>query len=105
MLPFLLWTLCCCLLLAMGIYCFLSRKPVGFFANAKTFPVKDVTGYNRACGKLWIGYSLICLLCGLPLLMGQNSSLVLLSVVGIVFATLGLILTYVLVIEKKYRDK
>ena len=105
MTAFLLWTLCCCLLLGIGIYCFRSEKPVGFFANAKTFPVKDPKAYNRACGKLWIGYSLICILCGIPLLAAQNSPLILLTVLGIVFATLGMILTYVLVIEKKYRDK
>ena len=103
MLPFLLWTLCCCLLLAMGIYCFLSRKPVGFWANANPFSVTDVRGYNRACGFLWIGYSLLGMVTGLPLLSPQNSALVLLSTLGVVADTLMLILIYVLVIEKKYR--
>ena len=105
MIPFILWTLCCCLLLGIGIYCFRSKKPVGFFANARTFPVKDITGYNRACGKLWIGYSLISILCGLPLLSTENPILALVTVLGVVLATLGMILSYVLVIEKKYRDK
>ena len=105
MTAFILWMLCSCLLIGIGISCFLSKKPVGFWANAKAFPVKDQKGYNRACGKLWISYGLICILCGFPLLHGQNTPLVLFSVLGMVLATLGMMLIYVLVIEKKYREK
>ena len=105
MTAYLLWCLCFLLILGLGIFCFFSKKPVGFWANANTFPVADVKGYNRACGWLWILYSLIGILTGLPLLSPQNSALVLLSVLGVLLDTLGLILIYVLVIEKKYRAK
>ena len=102
---FILWCLCFSLTLLLGICCFFSKKPVGFFANAKTFPVKDVKGYNRACGFLWGFYSLVGILAGLPLLEAQNDTLVLLSVLGVMGVTLALILIYVLIIEKKYRAK
>ena len=100
---FILWCGCFALFFILGIYCFFAKKQVGFWANAKPFSVTDVRGYNRACGFLWIGYSLVGILTGLPLLSPQNSALVLLSILGVVADTLMLILIYVLVIEKKYR--
>lgn len=102
---FFIWCGCFALFLVLGIYCFFAKKPVGFWANAEAFPVTDVKGYNRACGWLWVGYSLIGILAGLPMLLNQNEALILLSVLGVVFDTLGLVLIYVLVIEKKYRAK
>ena len=102
---FILWCICFSLFLILGIFCFFSRKPVGFWANAKAFPVSDVKGYNRACGCLWIGYSLIGMLTGLPLLQEENTALILLTVLFAALDTLGLILLYVLVIERKYRTK
>ena len=105
MAAFLLWCLCSCLFLGFGIYCFFAKKAVGFWANARPFEVVDIRGYNRACGRLWIGYSLILAALGLPLLAGQNAAPVLLSVLGTVADTLGLILIYVLKIEPRYRKK
>ena len=104
-LAFSIWCGCFGLFAALGLFCFFSRKPVGFWANAKPFAVSDVRGYNRACGWLWLGYSLLGILTGLPLLQPQNSPLVLLSVLGVVADTLALVLLYVLVIERKYRAK
>ena len=102
---FIIWCGCFGLLLILGIFCFFAKKPVGFWANAQTFPVKDVKGYNRACGWLWIGYSLAGILTGLPLLSPQNSALILLSVLRVMLCTIALVLVYVLFIEKKYRAK
>ena len=102
---YLLWIACFVLLMGLGIFCFFARKPVGFWANAPAFPVTDVKAYNRACGWLWIGYSLLGMLTGLPLLSPRNSALILLSILGVVLDTLALVLIYVLVIEKKYRVK
>ena len=105
MTAFIIWTLCCCIFLGLGIYSLRAKKPVGFWANAKAFPVKDVKGYNRACGRLWIGYGLICMAAGIPLLFPEKVLIVLLSAGGMVIATLALMLIYTLVIEKKYREK
>ena len=59
MVPFLIWCLCFLLFFLLGIFCFFSKKQVGFFANAAPFPIEDVKGYNRACGFLWIFFSLL----------------------------------------------
>ena len=102
---FILWCACFSLFLILGIFCFCAKEPVGFWANADRFPVENAKGYNRACGILWIAYSLIGMLTGLPVLAEQNDGLVLLSVLGVMADTLGLILAYVLIIERKYRAK
>ena len=105
LLAFFIWCACFGIFLILGITCFFAKKAVGFWANAKAFPLENVKGYNRACGWLWIGYSLVGMLSGLPLLAGQNHPLVLLSVLAVVLDTLALMLIYVLVIEKKFRAK
>ena len=105
MAAFIIWCLVAAGFAELGVFCFFSKKPVGFWANAELFPVSDVRGYNRACGRLWIGFGLVFALLGTPLLAGQNDALILLSVVGAMGSILGLILIYVLVIEKKYRQK
>ena len=102
---FMLWCGCFFLLLLLGLSCFLRKKQVGFFANADPFPVSDVRGYNRACGICWIAYSLIGMVCGLPLLGEENPARILLMVLFTALDTLGLILLYVLVIEKKFQKK
>ena len=103
MAAFIIWCGCFALLFLLGLYCFFSKKQVSFWANAKPFSVTDVRGSNQACGFLWIGYSLVGILTGLPLLTPESTALVLLSTLGVVADTLMLILIYVLVIEKKYR--
>ena len=105
MTAFLIWCATAAVFCGLGIFCFFAKKPVSFYANVKPFPVSDVRGYNRACGWLWIGYSVGFALLGLPLLGCQNNALVLLSVVGAMIEVLALILIYILVIEKKYRKK
>lgn len=81
LLAFIIWGIVGVLFI-MGIYDFNSRKnkPSGFWANAQTAPIEDVTAYNRALGKLW-------------------------CVFGILFTLIGLPLLYVVAIEPKYRKK
>ncbi len=105
-LGFLIWTLCGALFLGIGVFAFFAKKPMGFWANAETFAVDDVKGYNRAVGKLWIFYGVVFILLGLPFLAGQNSPLiVLVSMPGVMAATIAVMCVYTLVIEKKYRRK
>ena len=54
-----------------------SKNPVGFWANTETIKVKDVKGYNRASGLLFIIYGIIFVILGIPLLEGQNTPYVL----------------------------
>ena len=70
---FIIWVICGCLLIGIGIYDMFSKKQANFWANIRPFQVKDVKGYNRATGLLFIGYGLVFILLGLPLLAGQNN--------------------------------
>ena len=107
LLGFIIWAVMGLLFVGLGIYGFLSKKevPFGFWANADVFPVEDVKGYNRAVGKPWCVYGVVFVLLGTPLLGGQNSALILLSVVGMMAEAIAAMVIYVTVIEKKYRKK
>ncbi len=105
MLAFILWALFGCFFIVLGIYTHNAKKAVGFWANAELFPVENIKAYNRAMEKLWYVYGTIFILLGLPLLDGQNSPLIFLSVVGVMIETIAVMAFYTLVIEKKYRRK
>ncbi len=104
MLAFVIWTVCGLFFLGLGIYSFKAKKPVGFWANAEIPPMKDLKGYNKAMGKFWCVYSVIFIPLGLPLLAGQNSAVVVISVLGIMFEMIGAMVVY-LHIEEKYKKK
>ena len=106
-LAFVIWSVVGLLFVGMGIYAFFSKKaqPMGFWANAKMFEVTDVRKYNAAMGKLFIGFGLVFIVLGLPLLSGQNSALIILSVFGVMAEAICMMAIYVLVIEKKYKKK
>lgn len=106
-LAFGIWCLISGLFILLGIYSFLSKKEVafGFWANAETFPVNDVKAYNRAMGKLWCVFGVVLAVLGLPLLKGQNTAFILLSVLGVMAEAIITMGVYTTVIEKKYRKK
>lgn len=105
MLAFMIWTLLGVIFVLYGIYAICSKKEVafGFWANAETFPVRDVKSYNRAVGKLWVVFGIVLVLLGLPLLDGQNSPYVIISILGIMLEAIAAMAVYVTVIERKYR--
>lgn len=104
---FVIWLLMSIAFVILGIYASVSKKEVafGFWANADTFPVKDVKAYNRAVGKLWIVFGIVFSVLGLPLLKGQNNPFIILSVLGIMIEAIAAMVIYTTVIEKKYRKK
>lgn len=92
--------------LIIGIRCFRSDKPSGFWANAEQFEVTDIRAYNNAMGKLWIVVALLFTALGLPLLTSANILVVILvSVVGTMLICIGIMIFYTTVIEAKYRKK
>lgn len=101
---FIIWAIIGCIMVGIGISAFFSKKAVGFWANVKPFPVKDVKKYNRATGKLFVLYGVILIVLGTPLLDGQNFPYIMFSVLGIMFATIAMMAIYSLVITKKYRE-
>lgn len=102
---FIIWTLCGCFMIGLGISAFFSKKAVVFWANIKTFPVNDIRAYNRATGKLFIIYGVIFIVLGVPLLSGQNTPYILLSVLGVMIETIAIMAIYSLSITKRYREK
>ena len=92
-------------IIGLGIKDMFSKNPVGFWANTETIKVKDVKGYNRASGLLFIIYGIIFVILGIPLLEGQNTPYVLLSVIGVMVETIVIMAAYSLVIVKKYEEK
>lgn len=107
LMAFLIWIIVGVLFIIMGIYCIKSRKakPFGFWANAEVAPVEDVKGYNRALGILWCVYGFLFTLIGLPLLDGQNSGMLIITMLGTMFISIGAMVAYVVGIEAKYRKK
>lgn len=104
-LGFILWALFGCFMIGLGIRAFFSKKAVGFWANSKMFPVNDIKGYNRATGKLFIAYGVVFIGLGVPLLGGQNTPYILLSVLGVMIETIAIMAIYNLSITKKYKEK
>ena len=104
---FIIWALMGVLFIAMGIYDISSKKakPFGFWANAEVASIEDVKGYNRALGILWCVYGVLFVLIGLPLLAGQNSGSIIISMLGTMFISIGAMVAYVVGIEPKYRKK
>lgn len=104
---FMAWAVFGAAFIVLGIYVRFSKKEkaFGFWANAKVAPVKDVAGYNRALGLLWCVFGTVFILLGLPLLIGgQNSPLVIISMLGSMFAVIAAMAVYELGIVKKYRE-
>lgn len=105
MLAFIIWAAVGVIILGIGIFSFFSKKPVGFWANAEMFDVEDYQKYNYAVGKLFCVFGIVFIVLGVPLLGGQNSSLVIISVLGVMVETILLMVIYTLGIERKYRKK
>ncbi len=105
MIGFIIWALFGCILIGLGINAFFSKKAVGFWANIKTFQVNNLRGYNRATGKLFIVYGAIFIVLGIPLLSGQNSPYILLSVLGVMIETIAIMAIYSLYITEKYKKR
>ena len=90
--------------LVIGIRCRRSEKPSGFWANAEQFEVTDVHAYNMAMSKMWFAAAILYTALGLPLLTPANILLVILiSIVGTMIVSIGLMIYFTTVIEPKYR--
>ena len=105
MIAFIIWSIVGCTIIAFGIYAFFSKKTMGFWANAPAAEVTDVKKYNAAVGKLFCGYGTIFILLGLPLLSEANGPWIILSILGVMVESIGLMIVYTIVIEEKYRKK
>lgn len=100
---FIIWAIVGCCFIGLGIFSFFAKKATGFWANAEMFEVNDIRKYNHAMGKLWCVFGLVFIILGIPLLDGQNSPLIIISILGVFVEMLAVMIIYTQVIEKKYR--
>ncbi len=102
---FIIWELVSLIFVAIALWCRRSEKPVGFWSNVRfeADRIGDVSAYNRAVSKLWLGFALVLAVLGLPMLL-ENSALILLSVVGLMLSVIAIMGIY-MNIEKKFRIK
>lgn len=105
MVGFIIWLAVGVIIIGLGIRVYLSRKVVCFWANIKPISVNDVTGYNRAVGKLLVIYGVMLIALGLPLCSEQNSPFILLSVLGVMIETVVIMAIYSLCVERKYKEQ
>ncbi len=105
MIGFIIWALCGLMFIGFGISAFYAKGAVGFWANAKVPPIENVAAYNKAVGRLWCIMGFVFILLGLPLLSGQNSPLVLISVIGVLAEVITVMVVYTIGIEGKYRKR
>ena len=100
---FIIWSLTCLVLVGLGVYSLRAKDAVGFWAGANPPKVSDVKKYNRAVAILWFVYAALFELLGIPLLfLRQNSAGFIPMILGAVFISIGLMVTYTRV-EKKYK--
>jgi len=102
-LGFFVWALLGIIFIGLGIYSLFTKKAMGFWANAKVAEIADIKKYNCAMAKLFCIYGIVFLLLGLPLLAGQNSPWIIISILGVMFESIGAMVVYTTVIEKKYK--
>ena len=105
LLNFIIWAISGCLIIAIGISCFFSKKQAGFWANVNPPKVKDVKGYNHATGKLLVLFGVLLIVLGVPILFDKSSLFIFLSIIGVLILTIATIAIYILYIEEKYREK
>lgn len=104
---FIIWVLVSLIFVAIGIYDLRAKEVVGFWSGGKKPLVEEenLRAYNRAVGILWLVYAVILILLGIPLLAGDNSPLIVITLLGSLAEVVALMAVYVLVIEKKYCKK
>ena len=90
-----IWSTVTVLIIGIGIWSWNSRKPAGFYAGTEPPRVRDVKKYNRAVGILWFAYAALFELLGFPFLLEkQNGPLFLVTILGTVLITIGLMVAY-----------
>ena len=102
---FVIWAIGGVIIIGLGISAYFFKKSGWLLGKHKPISINDIAGYNRAVGKLFVIYGVILIALGLPLLSGQNSPFILLSVLGVMIETIVIMAVYSLCIERKYKEQ
>lgn len=106
MIGFIIWSSVSSIILGIGIYSFLAKKPVSFFTGTDAPKVKDTKKYNHAVGILWFMYAVFFEALGLPFLLMKERLLSSFIVIGgTILISIALPIVYTLGIIRKYEDK
>ncbi len=105
LIAFLVFVLIGVFFVILGIYTYSSKKLQKFLVKIKPTNVDDISGYNKALGKLYAVFGIIVALTALPILIDSDSLLAVFSIVIVIFEYMILLLVYVLKIESKYSKK
>ena len=98
---FIIWSAVSLLLLGIGFWSWNSGKAVGFYSGVKPPEVKDVRKYNHSVAVLWFVYAVLFELLGIPFLfLKQNRALFVVSILGTVGITFGLVIAYHRILQK-----
>lgn len=89
--------------LAIGVSTWKSKEAAGFFTFVNPPKVKNIKQYNHAVAKLWFVTALILEGLGVFLLwLEQNSSLIIIIILGVMILVIAMMITYFR-IEAKYK--
>lgn len=98
---FIIWSSITFLLLGIGIWAWNSGTPVSFFSGVKPPEVKDVRKYNHSVAVLWFVYAVLFELLSIPFFfLKQNHALFVVSILGTVVITIGLVIAYQRILRK-----
>lgn len=100
---FIIWLITGIAFIIIGLFDYNTSTHItrGFWANIKTAPAKDVKLHNKALGKLFIIFGIVFIVLGVPLLMGQNSPAILITIIGVMFEVIAVMAVYIIFIEGK----
>ncbi len=92
---FIVWTIVALMFAGIGAWAWFSKDTVGFFAGVKAPEVKDPEKYNHQVAMMWFGYALLYELLGIPFLFfKQNSAMFIVTILGVMALTIGLLVAY-----------
>lgn len=96
------WLLGCSVFVLFGTIAWNARQAVRFWNISQQIQVSNIKKYNHAVAKMWFVFALLLAVTGMPLLTGQNSAWIVVTILGTMFLAIALMVVYIK-IEKKYR--
>lgn len=103
MIGFAIWSIVAVFFLFIGISSWKSEKAVGFFTGVEPPKVTDIKAYNHAVAKLWFVFAILLEIAGIPLLLSEQNSAIILLMIPVVMILIIVMVIIYLRIELKYR--
>lgn len=96
--------LCGFMFAGIGIWCFKSKEPVGFYTGVKPPKAEELTdavAWNRKHGIMWTSYGIGTMICWFGFLFSETAGFITLMVI-LIGGLIGLVLGHQ-ALEKKYK--